>query len=341
MRPCAATSPAVAEARAALLRHSTPFFPPLSSGGHIIAGVAAICRAFAHAASAPGPAPISTAAFRSGAYPGSEIRHEPADRQRDPTWQGRTTGRPRIPAVACHARPGPRPVGGAGAGGRPGVRSWLVLRQARHAGADRGDRAPARRRPGRHSVDAARPAARQPAAAALDRQPEPGRGGDRGAAGGPGRGAPGGAEPGVAGAGRDGRRRVEGRHQSADCRLAQCASLDARLAILARRPHRRHGRPDRRQGHPELGDLQRRPQHHRIVQAAGQFVVGAEPGQRPARAAQPDTGPDRSTRHRHDRQPQRHRLQRFQPGQYAQPGRRRGGDERRPVPQRPVQWQDG
>ena len=66
--------------------------------------------------------------------------------------------------------------------------------------------------------------------------------------------------------------------------------------------------------------------------AAAVELGGAQPGQRPERTGQPDSGPDQGRRHGDADQPQRHRLQRQQPGQCAQPGG--GGREhhRYPVP---------
>ena len=83
-----------------------------------------------------------------------------------------------------------------------------------------------------------------------------------------------------------GRRRPEGRYQQPDARLdpRQRAGADG-----GRRQDHGHHRADPGQGHPELGDLQRRQEHHGGLQAAGR-LGGAEPRQRSAGAAEPDPG---------------------------------------------------
>ena len=119
-----------------------------------------------------------------------------------------------------------------------------------------------------------------------------------------------------------------------DRRLAQRqgAGADRR-----QRPRQRRHRADRREGHPELGDLQRRPQHHGAI-PPGSELGGAEPRQRSEGAPLADPRPDQGRRHGDDRQPQRRGVRRRRAGERAQPGGRGHAPQRRAVPeQRPVQ----
>ena len=123
------------------------------------------------------------------------------------------------------------------------------------------------------------------------------------------------ARHGRRGAGRPGGGRSQGGRQS-DRRLAQRqgAGADRR-----QRPRQRRHRADRREGHPELGDLQRRPQYHGAI-PPGSELGGAEPRQRSEGASVADPRPDQGRRHGDDRQPQRRGVRRQRAGERAQPG---------------------
>ncbi|CUK12891.1 Uncharacterised protein [Achromobacter sp. 2789STDY5608615] len=237
------------------------------------------------------------------------VSRNPQRRPRRPAWRLA----PLTQALAVLLVAGGRAWRGAGPGA--GVQPGLVRRQGGGAIDGAAHRPHARRQPGRHRQHGPPAGAIAPAAAALAGQPEPHRGGGGRAAGGAGGGARGRQWRGGAGrpgAGRpvDRRRRAGqvGRRQEADHRhRGRTPAGDDRADAIAR--------------HPELGHVQHRPQHHAAVQA-GRRRRGAEPGSGRVGPAQPDPGRDQGRRHGAGGQPERRDLQRYQPGQRAQPGGR-------------------
>ena len=233
----------------------------------------------------------------------------PSVRRRPPVPPARFTRR------AEAAGPGHRPAAGrrgAQAAGQPFSAAWFAARAWRRARCRGRDR----ERSCRGAAAAGAAAAGQPAVAAFDGQPEQHRRRHCRPAGRPGRRTPGGAEPSAGCSGRTRRGRPQGRRLAAV--RAGLAERQGTGADPGRRQDHGEHRADRRQGGAQLGDLQRRPQHHRGLPAARR-LGSAQPGQRPQRAAQPDPGADQGRRHGDAGQPQRRGVFRQQPGGRAQP----------------------
>ncbi|CUJ76074.1 Uncharacterised protein [Achromobacter xylosoxidans] len=114
-----------------------------------------------------------------------------------------------------------------------------------------------------------------------------------------------------------------GRQQAAHRHRGRAPAGDHRANAVAR--------------HPELGHVQRGPQHHAAVPTKGRRR-GTEPGGGRVSAAQPDPGRDPGRRHGAGGEPERRDLQRHQPGQRAQPGGGRRHHERRAVPRQWPVW---
>ncbi len=143
-----------------------------------------------------------------------------------------------------------------------------------------------RERSCRGAAAAGAAAAGQPAVAAFDGQPEQHRRRHCRPAGRPGRRTPGGAESPAGCSGRARRGRPQGRRLAAV--RAGLAERQGTGADPGRRQDHGEHRADRRQGGAQLGDLQRRPQHHRGLPAARRL------GAAPTGSTTPARGPARS-----------------------------------------------
>ncbi|MCY1525440.1 hypothetical protein D9M68_604180 [compost metagenome] len=223
----------------------------------------------------------------------------------------------------CHDAGGQRRTG-ARCPGPAGLQRRLVRQQERGAEHCLGDGPPAQRHAG---IDADQPAGAaqgRRTVAALHGQPEHGGAFHCRATGGAGGRTRGRVERRLGHPRRPGRRRAQGRHPQPHRRLAQCQGAGA---DGGGRPHRGRHRADRRQGDPELGELQRREAHHGAVRPEGrrqarrhQRMDRTQPHQRPERPTQPDRGADQGRRLGVPHQPQRHRLHGVEPGGHALAG---------------------